>query len=104
MSVQVVGAQFSADADRTLHVRVTESEYGTGRPKATDFPSDLVAAIRDWAEAGLHGGVHEDYRVPAQLVAYLNEWAHGTLPVTDSGRIVARYVLNLLGLETQGDQ
>lgn len=101
MKVAVTRAVF--DTEFGLEVRASRDEFTrASRPKATDFPPDLVAAIRDWAEAGLHGGVHEDYRVPAQLVAYLNEWAHGTHPATDSGRIVARYVLDLLGLDTEG--
>lgn len=103
MSVQVVGAEFTSRAgDRQLNVIAENEGYGRGsaaRPKATDFPPDLVAAIRDWADAGLNG-IHEDYRVPAKLVGYLRGIAD--YPGDISGKGVADTALSMLGLGPEG--
>lgn len=103
MSARVFGVQFSDDLDRVMNVRVSSpSEYiaPARSPQATDFPSDLVAAIRDWADAGLTG-IHEDYRVPAQLVAYLNEVV--SEGEESSRAVVASTVLRYLGLVAPKD-
>lgn len=65
----------------------------TQPPRAADYPSDLVAAVRDWADAGLQG-VHEDYRVPNALLDYLNEVAGNS--ANPGKAIVASTALGLL--------
>lgn len=100
-AARVFGVQFSADADRVLDVRVSGSAIYTGRagkPSAKDFPPDLVAAVRDWAESGLTG-VHEDYRVPAKLVTFLDATVRAGGITADVAKEVQR--LLKLGPEDQ---
>lgn len=97
----VRSADFSSrNGERQLNVIAENTGYGSPArsPKATDYPSDLVAAVRDWAVAGLQG-IHEDYRVPAQLVAYLNNRAEST---NTEQADVAKVVLKMLNLAPEG--
>lgn len=99
-AARVFGVQFSADADRVLDVRVSGSvgPGRTGTPSAKDFPPDLVAALHTWS-APAQEGVHEDYRVPAKLVTFLDATVRAGGITADVAKEVQR--LLKLGPEDQ---
>jgi len=101
----VVRVDFTARAGEgeltVVAERIGNRGYSAARrPQAADFPADLVEAVRDWADAGLVG-VDPKYRIPAELIAYLQEWISAKPGANnDSGRIVARYVMDMLSVKS----